>query len=145
MSDTAFSSWPINGSPPAVSFYYNYNWVRKTVLNSGTINTNFYVVPIVANPTDPLSKSIGQIECNEVQTEDVYNDIVNITFKDGSSISFNDNKFATESKWGSNSELIFRIIDGHGIYLVSQGYIVVNTDSTDGRYVKVYTGVIKYL
>jgi hypothetical protein len=145
MSNTAFSSWPIDGSQPVVSFYYNYSWLKQIYFNPGPINTNVSIVPFVENPTDPSSNSIGSLQYNEFQTTEVYNDVANITFKNGSSVTFNDNQFASASKWGPNKQLVFRITDGNGLYLFDQGYVVINTDDKGGRFVKVYSGVIKYL
>ena len=138
MTEAVFTSWPVDGSKPAISFYYNKNEVMNVLTSD---NFSLVETAIHTNDTDPTP--IGYMQVSQTITNNSYNDLLTVMFVSGGSISFQDNQLGTDHYWGSNQELIFRITDGNGPYLFVEGYFVINTDDKGGRYVKVYFGINK--
>jgi len=143
MDEAVFTSWPVDGSAPALTFYFNRN-DSKTY----DVSDNLRILESKFFSNETQKTLIGYIEITEVFTSYTINEIVNFTFTSsagGGSISMQDNRIGTkeDDRWADNSQYIFRITDGNGPYQFVQGYIVIDTDDQGGRFIKVYFGINK--
>ena len=136
-------NFPLPGTPPDLTFYYNRNWASITTLaeknNNKLVNANY---PITLNDkSDPLTQSIGSILIPESLGDKVYTDPFVICFSKeagGGGITFTDNQISSNSTWGPNKTLVFRITGGSGNYSFSNGFVVIKTTEDKGRYFYVY-------
>jgi len=136
-------NFPLPGSPPDLTFYYNSNWINSVVLaeKSGNKLVNSNLPITLDDKSDPLTQSIGIILVPEVKGDKSYSDPFVVCFNEesgGGSITFSDNQISNNDTWGPNETLTFRITGGSGNYLFSNGFVVVKTSEDKGRYFSVY-------
>ena len=136
-------NFPLAGTPPDLTFYYNRKWFNEVVLaeKSKNILLNDNVPITLDDKSDPLTQNIGYILIPESLGDKAYSDQFNINFTKeagGGGITFSDNQLASNSTWGPNQTLVFRITGGSGDYLFSNGFVVVKTTEDSGRYFYVY-------
>jgi hypothetical protein len=136
-------NFPLSGSPPDLTFYYNSNWLNAVVLAEKSENklTNLNVPITLDDASDPLTQNIGYILIPESLGDKVYSDPFIITFTKeagGGSITFSDNQISADTIWGPNQTLVFKITGGSGDYSFSSGYVAVKTTIDGGRFFYVY-------
>ena len=148
MSETAFSSWPISGSKPVLSFYYRYNLSEQRYFQQGYYNDQFFNIsrietPIFVNQTDLSTNSIGYINIDLTIGENTFSEINRILLKSGDFISFERNSIQGSSDYGKTE--IWRITNGSGDYLFTEGYVLYKSYENGDIFVEVYSGILKYL
>ena len=135
-------NFPLPGTSPDLTFYYNRSWADVVNLADVSNNTLTNVnIPITLDDkSDPLTQKIGYILIPEASGDKIYSDPFIINFTEeagGGGITFTDNQITNDSTWGPNKTLVFRITGGSGNYLFSEGFVVIKTTIL-GRYVSVY-------
>jgi len=152
MSETApFSSWPISGSKPVLSFYYNRAWSNGIYFQEGTydieylLNINRVETPIVAESTDPSSNPIGYLSRNVFQGPKTFNDFFSIILNSGDNICFQGNGINNSTPLTDGQTITFRITSASGPYLFDQGYVLITYYKNGDRFVNVYSGILKNL
>jgi len=138
MDEAVFTSWPVDGSAPALTFYYNIN-----DLVNNYISENLVISEVNLYLGEKKTEYIGYLQSTETSTTKSYNSVINVMFTSGGSIGFQDNELTTNSTWGPNQQLVFRIVNGSGPYQFVEGYFVIDTDNQGGRFIKVYFGINK--
>jgi hypothetical protein len=136
-------NFPLAGTAPDLTFYYDLNWNNEINLISKFDNSlNNSNIPITLDDkSDPLTQNIGSIFIPEDIGYKIYNDPFIICFNEsagGGSITFSDNQISRNSTWGPNQTLVFEITGGSGNYTFSNGFVVIKTTEDLGRYMSVY-------
>jgi len=152
MSETApFSSWPIPGSNPVLSFYYNINWRNVIAFQEGTYDLEYLLsiqrseIPIVEKPTDPSSNPIGYLSRNVFQGPKTVDELFAIILNSGDSICFQANTIRSSPPLTDGQTISYRITSGSGAYLFDQGYVLITYYNNGDRFANVYSGILKDL
>ena len=152
MSETApFSSWPIPGSKPVLSFYFNQSWRNTILFQEGTYDLEYLLsiqrseIPIVEKPTDPSSNPIGYITRNLFQGPKTVVAYDAIILNSGDSICFQANRIRSSPPLTDGQTISYRITSGSGPYLFDQGYVLITSYDNGDRFANVYSGILKDL
>lgn len=140
---TNFTNFPLPGTQPDLSFYYNNDWYKYVPFAYASENYLInYTTPITLDDkSDPHTQAIGYIFIPEAGGNTTYSDpyIINFTKEaGGGGITFSDNQLNAISQWLPNKTLVFRITGGSGNYLFAEGFVAITTTEDLGRYVHVY-------
>ena len=160
MSEIAtFSSWPITGSKPVLSCYYNFSLDKQLYFQQGfakaeVINKLFNIsrieTPIFANNTDLSANPIGYINIDLTIGKNTFSSIYRILLNSDNkllnstnSISFERNGLQGDYNYGTKE--IWRVTNGNGIYLYDVGYVQLTSYENGDTFIEVYSGILKEL